>query len=56
MSERAKTVAEIEQECRRFAFEIRDPEAARILYRLADDLEQQAREVDRRAFSPGNNR
>jgi hypothetical protein len=39
-------------QCRRFAAETTDPLAARILYELADDLEQQAREVDRRACSP----
>jgi hypothetical protein len=39
-------------QCRRFAAEVRDPEAARILYTLADDIEQRAREVDRAACSP----
>jgi hypothetical protein len=38
--------------CRRFAAEVADPEASRILYKLADDLEGQAREVDRKACSP----
>jgi hypothetical protein len=39
-------------QCRRFAAEGRDPVSAGILYRLADDLEHQAREIDRRACSP----
>jgi hypothetical protein len=38
--------------CRWFAAEVRDPEASRILYKLADDLEERAREVDREACSP----
>jgi hypothetical protein len=28
-------------ECRRYAAEVRDPKAAQVLYRLADDLEDQ---------------
>jgi hypothetical protein len=39
-------------QCRRFAGEVRDPKAAQVLYRLADDLEDQVREVDRKACSP----
>jgi hypothetical protein len=38
--------------CRRLAAEIGDPETARRLHELADDIEQRAREVDRAACSP----
>jgi hypothetical protein len=40
MSERPKTLAEIQEECRRFAAEIGIPDVARILSRAADDLER----------------
>jgi hypothetical protein len=59
MAESLETLIGIQEQiiqCRKFAAEVRDPEASRILYKLADDIEQQAREVDRRACSPGNNR
>jgi hypothetical protein len=42
----SKNLAAIQEDCRRFAAEVGDREAARILYRLADNLEQQPREVD----------
>lgn len=35
-----KTLAEIQEECRRFAAETGDPEASRILSRAADELER----------------
>jgi N-acetylglucosamine kinase-like BadF-type ATPase len=44
MSERQKTLAEIQKECRRFAAEIGNPEASRILSRAADDLERHVRQ------------
>jgi hypothetical protein len=44
MQQRPKTLAEIQEECRRFAAEARDPEASRILNRAADDLERHARQ------------
>jgi len=45
MPERLKTLAEIQEESRRFAAEIGDPEVARILSRAADDLERHARQT-----------
>jgi hypothetical protein len=42
MPERPKTIAEIQEECRRLAAEIGDPKVSRILCRLADDLERHA--------------
>jgi len=42
-----KTLREIQEECRRFAAEIGDPKAARILSRAADDLERHAQESAR---------
>ena len=45
--DRPKTLAEIQEECRRFAAEIGDSEAAWILGRTADDLERHVRESDR---------
>jgi hypothetical protein len=41
---------------RRFAAGIGDPEAAQILYRLADELEHYARETDRESISPERSR
>jgi hypothetical protein len=38
MTERPKTLAEIQEECRRFAAETSDQKVARILSRAADDL------------------
>jgi hypothetical protein len=55
MAETLETLIGIQEQviqCRRFAAEVRDAESARILNRLADDLEHQAREVDRKACSP----
>jgi hypothetical protein len=43
MTKRQKTLAEIREECRRFAAETGDPEVSRILYRAADGLERYAR-------------
>jgi len=40
MTERPKTLAEIQENCRRLADEIRDPDVAIILYRAAHDLLQ----------------
>jgi hypothetical protein len=45
--ERPKTLAEIQEECRRFAAEACDPKVAQILSRAADDLERYVREGDR---------
>ena len=45
MPERQKTLAEIQEECRRFAAETGDPEASRILRRAADDLERHERQI-----------
>jgi hypothetical protein len=44
MPEREKTLADIQDECRRFAGETDDPEVSRILCRAADDLEPYARQ------------
>jgi hypothetical protein len=44
MSERLKTLAEIQADCRRLAAEIGDPKVSLILSRLADDLERHAGE------------
>jgi hypothetical protein len=52
VAETVQTLSGIPIKCRQFATEVRDPEAARILYKLADDLERCAREVDRKACSP----
>lgn len=55
MAETLQTLIAIQNQiiqCRRFAAEVHDPEASRILYKLADDIERQAREVDRQSCSP----
>jgi hypothetical protein len=48
MTEHPKTLAEIQEECRRFAAEIGDTTLALILYRAAHDLEQLARQAAKR--------
>jgi hypothetical protein len=40
MTERSKTLAEIQEDCRRFADEVCNPVTALILYRAAYDLHQ----------------
>jgi hypothetical protein len=42
MPERSKTLAEIQEECRRFASETDDPRVSRILIRTAEAIEQHA--------------
>jgi hypothetical protein len=50
MQERSpKTLAEIQEECRRFAAEVSDQKASRILSQAADELERYAKET-----RPGN--
>ena len=44
MPESQEILMELQAEFRRFAAEVGDPEASRILYRLADDIERHARE------------
>jgi hypothetical protein len=43
MTESSKTLAEIQEDCRRFADGVSNPVTALILYRAAFDLEQLAR-------------
>jgi phosphoribosylamine-glycine ligase len=43
MPENQRTIPEIQELCRRFAARIGDPEASRILYELAEELEEYAR-------------
>jgi hypothetical protein len=43
MTECSKTLAEIQEDCRRFADEVGNPGIALILYRAAFDLEQYIR-------------
>jgi hypothetical protein len=42
MTERSKTLAKIQEDCRRFADELSNKTLALILYRAAYDLEQHA--------------
>jgi hypothetical protein len=51
MTERVKTLAEIQEECRRFAAEVGDKTLALILYRAAYDLEQHARQAAKRRLN-----
>jgi hypothetical protein len=46
MPERPKTLTEMQEECRRFAAETGCSEVSRILSRVADDLERQARQTE----------
>jgi hypothetical protein len=45
MPQRQKTLAEIQEECRRFGAETGDPELSRILRRAADDLARHERQL-----------
>jgi hypothetical protein len=47
MTERSKTITEIQEDCRRFAAETGDREVSRILSRAADDLERHVQNSDR---------
>jgi hypothetical protein len=51
MTENSKTLAEIQEDCRRFAAEIGDTTLALILYRAAHDLEQYARKDQDRTLN-----
>jgi hypothetical protein len=48
MTEHSKTLAEIQEDCRRFADEVGNPVVALILYRAAYDLEQHVRKDGKR--------
>jgi hypothetical protein len=50
MAENIELLIQIQDQiikCRRLAASIDDPKTARLLYDLADEIEQRAREVDR---------
>jgi hypothetical protein len=51
MQEHPKTLAEIQEDCRRFAAEIGDTTLALILYRAAHDLEQYVRKDQHRTLN-----
>jgi hypothetical protein len=52
MTERPKTLPEIQKECRRLAAEIGDPKVAEILRSLADDLERHVGKANGKTASP----